>query len=73
MGGYTRRGGIVMVMTTADERRDDALSHIYKAIEGLSDIIVRRVWGSDDFSKDYHSKLRSALNDLLDIRERLEN
>lgn len=56
--------------TTADLSRDEAKEQIEKAIENLSGIVVTRTTsGHDDFSAEYLSKMRTALNHLLDARD----
>ena len=62
-----------MVMTTADEKKNSACSHIQTAINDLSDIIIHKCWGYEDFTTEYKTTLHYCLNDLLKIRDRLEN
>ena len=56
------------VRTTADEKRDTAKDHIKMATKNLSEIIVDKVWGSDEFSLEYENRLLTALFDLLKIQ-----
>ena len=57
------------VETTADEQIVFIKEHIDTAIEILSDIIIKRVWGWEDFNKEYQNDLKDTLNQLLDIRD----
>lgn len=59
------------VTTTADERLADAKTHISTAISCLSDIVIDKCWGVEDFSKLYYEDIRKALYDLIEIRDRI--
>jgi len=60
------------VITTADERRDSALEHIDDAIKDLADIVVGKVWGYDEYSRDYELKLFKLFSELAGIRHDFE-
>lgn len=57
------------VRTTADEKGDEAREHIQEAIEDLSEIVIGRCHGADEYSVEYRNKLRGALIGLLDLRD----
>jgi hypothetical protein len=60
------------VRTVADEKLEAFKKHLDNAIPCLSEIVCGRCWGHEDFSKEYHEKLKQSLIDCLEIRERLE-
>lgn len=57
------------VRTTADEKRDAAKDNIENAIKNLSEIVVDKVWGYDDFTKEYKKELLMATLKLIEIRD----
>lgn len=57
--------------TTADAELRAAEDHVRKATEHLSNIVVSRVWGWEDFSPDYQEKLTNTFHELLTLRNRL--
>lgn len=59
------------VRTEADEHRDAAVEHINEAAQHLSKIVIERVWGWDEYKKEYLVKLEKALHDLLNMRNGL--
>ena len=60
------------VRTTADERRDEVIEHLRRAIETLSEIVIDQCWGWDQFNDEYQQKLQRSLNALLKIRRDLK-
>ena len=59
------------VRTTADEQLDLAKEDIQTALAHLSQIIVDRCWGWDEFTKEYREAIAQSLTDLIAIRDRL--
>jgi len=59
------------VRTTADEKLDNAKKELCNAIDNLSMIIIKKVWGSDEFSREYYDKVYNALFKLVEIRDDL--
>ena len=59
------------VKTTADDHLYEAKEHIRQAINELSEIVVKECWGSDDFNKEYSSKINEAFLTLLALRKKL--
>lgn len=57
------------VRTTADEKRDKTKEHVQEATECLSEIVIGRCYGTDEYSIEYLNKLRGVLIGLLDIRD----
>lgn len=57
------------VRTTADEKRDKAEEHVQEAIECLSEIVIGRCYGADEYNVKYLNKLRGTLIGLLDMRD----
>lgn len=53
--------------TMADEKRDSAKAHIQQAVEDLSEIIIRKCYGHDEYNKEYKKKMRAAFLALLDM------
>lgn len=57
--------------TPADNKITEAKSNIDTAIKCLSEIVVDKIHGSDEFRDDYLKKLKSSMFSLIDIRETL--
>lgn len=57
------------VRTTADDKVDEAKDHVQKAIECLSEVVIRKCYGTDEYSVDYLNRLRKQLVVLLEIRD----
>lgn len=57
--------------TQADEHRNKAREDIDSAIKNLSEIIVDKVWGWDDYKKDYLQELKEVFVELIKIREKI--
>ena len=60
-----------MVNTQADVARDKINRGIDFAVEGLSDILIKRVNGVEDIDARYREKLVSAFVEILLLRETL--
>ena len=60
------------VITAADEKLLGAKAHIQSAIEDLSDIVAKKIWGHDEFTRVYQHQMHVALNRLMEARETLE-
>lgn len=61
------------VATTADKNRDKAKREIEQAISNLAEIVVNQCWGWDEYHPRYFKALRKSLDELLDIRDRLND
>jgi hypothetical protein len=59
------------VSTAADEYRDDARSHIDRAVQALAKIVVDRCWGADDLTPEVRVSLAALMGRLVEIREAL--
>jgi len=59
------------VNTTADDRVEKAKEHIEEAVKELSEIIVDKCYGSDEFSVEYTSTLICTFNKLVRMRRDL--
>lgn len=59
------------VTTTADEKLVRIRADIESAVKQLSEIVIGRCWGWEDFSSEYQAKLRVYFNILLDLRDEL--
>jgi hypothetical protein len=59
------------VNTAADDKRDEAREHVSSAVQLLSEIVVEKCWGYDDFTTEYQKTLRKSLNNLIEVREEL--
>ncbi len=60
------------VTTAAHERIDDAKENVANAINNISAIAIERVWGWDEFNKEFRQELNKILFELMDIRDRLK-
>ena len=58
--------------TEADQHVSDASENIEKAIQHISKVVIDRVTGSRDYNTVFDNKLKTTLNDLLEIRDRLD-
>jgi hypothetical protein len=58
------------VTTDADKKIDLAKEHIQKSIECLSEIVINKCWGYDEFIDSYKAKLKQNLSELIEIRDR---
>lgn len=59
------------VTTAADIELEAAKEEIQDAIKNLSEIVVNRCWGWNDFGSAYRAKIAQSLADLIVIRDRL--
>ncbi len=59
------------VETEADTRRDTAKAALDVAIKHLSEIVVQRCCGYEEFTDTYRATLRNTLSDLIELREKL--
>jgi len=60
------------MQTRADERLSSAVRNITAAVEDLSAIVIDRCEGWSEFRAEWQTKIRTALNELLSMRESLE-
>ena len=60
------------IVTTADEQLAQVHYSLTDAITALSDIVVNRVWGWDDFNDDFKKTLIDEYTALLAVRARLD-
>jgi hypothetical protein len=60
------------VRTTADECLDRVKASVNDSITDLSEVVINRVWGSDEFKVDYQKTLKESLFILLKIRDDLK-
>lgn len=58
------------VRTPADEKQDEAQEGIQKAVNAISEILTRQVYGWDGYTDEWDEKLRQTFNDLLNIQHR---
>lgn len=59
---------IMSVQTKADEKREEAKSHISKAISCLLMIIDDETHGSDNFRADYKAEVARAIVKTLEVQ-----
>ncbi len=57
------------IRTTADEKRDDAVEHVTKAIDALREIVIDECWGSRDFTGTYRKALEDAFDALRKVKQ----
>lgn len=58
--------------TDAERNRDAAIESINSAIKNLSNIVIDKCSGYNDYKSSYISTLQSAMMTLLDVRNELE-
>jgi hypothetical protein len=61
----------VSVQTEADNCRDRAKENVKQAIQELNDIVIREVWGHDDYNPEYREGLYDAMIQLIAVRKLL--
>lgn len=59
------------VITTADEKREEAEVHIHKAYQCLLVVLDKNTWGHDDFNKESIQKFQTMALKLLEIEREL--
>jgi hypothetical protein len=59
------------VRTSADEHLDSAKEYLNLAILNLNKIVVERVWGAEEFSKEYTEIMTETMFELLKIQNKL--
>lgn len=59
------------VVTTADERLKAAKRSLQETIASLSDIVVQKCWGHDEYTPEYRQTLNETFRDLLEVQERI--
>jgi len=59
------------VVTSADEHLYEAKENISKAVSELSEIVINKCWGHDDFSEEYKAKIKNTFLTLLELRDDL--
>ena len=60
------------VITTADEKLNSAVDSLNSAIANLSEIVIDRCWGYDDYNTEFKAVLSKSMFDLIKIRDALE-
>ncbi len=58
--------------TIADEKLYEAETHIQIAIDALSQIVVHKCQGHDDYNAEHQAKIQDVFIKLLAIRAELE-
>ena len=58
--------------TRADIVLEEAKTNIQFAIEKLSEIVINKCYGYDEFNVDYRTKIATSFNVLLSIRDNLD-
>lgn len=59
------------VVTTADEKLNQARASVADAIRSLSEIVIGECWGSDEFTVETQTRLHKSLMSLIEIRNDL--
>lgn len=59
------------VHTTADEKLDIVKESVDCAILNISEMVINKCWGWENYTKEYQTNLRNVMNQLLDIRDNL--
>jgi hypothetical protein len=60
------------VKTSADESLDKVSEHISNAIKELTEIVVNRCHGYNEYSPAYKGYINQSYKELIDIRDRLD-
>lgn len=59
------------VITTADEKRDEAKEYINKAYKCLMEVLDEDTWGNSDFNNDYLDDVSEVALKLLKLKKKL--
>ena len=59
------------VVTTADEKLSSVKEHLRLALEDLSEIVIQKCWGYDEFNRQYQRILHECFTELVNVRSRL--
>lgn len=59
------------VQTTADERIDEAKTHIKQAYKCITDALDKNTWGSSDYRESYIDIMEESLANLRKIARKL--
>ncbi len=59
------------VRTTADEKVDLAEENIRTAAMALANVVIDECYGYEEYSIEWKDSLRSVLNDLIMLKEKL--
>jgi hypothetical protein len=57
------------VNTAASEAIDKTREHLDGAIDNIAQVVIGRCWGHEEYSPQYMENLRSALSQLIQMRE----
>ena len=60
------------VYTQADSCLEETSRSLHVAITELSNVVIARVSGSDQYTHDHRVKLREVLSRLIEARDQLE-
>ena len=60
------------VRTTADEKLDMANEHLRAAGADLAAVVIDECWGHDNYTLDYRTTIREALNTTLELKGKLD-
>lgn len=59
------------VITTADEKRDEAKEYIDKAYKCLMGVLDKDTWGHSDYNESYISDIEKITLELIKIKRKL--
>ncbi len=59
------------MQTEADNCRDRAKENVKQAINELNEIVIREVWGHDEYKPEYRDGLYDAMIQLIEVRKLL--
>ena len=63
--------GVVTIVTTADERRDDAKDYIEKAYKCLIEATDDDTWGANEYREDYKETLEEIAIQLRKLKRKI--
>lgn len=61
------------MLTTADERVNEAKEAINVAAKAISEVIIEDCYGSDEYTEDFKRTLRECMNNLLSLKMMLND
>ena len=57
--------------TISDEKLQSARDHVRAALKDLSEVVIDRCSGHDEYTSEYQKRLRTFFLDLLNMRDSL--
>lgn len=60
------------MQTDADVKRDKAVDLIREAAKAISEIVIDRTYGHDEYNSDYRIQLFIVMKELIELADKLD-